>query len=163
MIWSQKAYDFLEAWEQAPDTVNPSLWENTKNNHIYGLFKVVDGIYQVRGYDMANLTLIEGKTGWIIYDTTMTVPCAAAAMQLVEKNLGKRPVKAVLISHPHVDHFGGVRAFVNKDTIADAGLSIEEQIKSGKIPVIVPENFAGHAVSENLYRTIKFNRRHRKT
>ena len=159
VIWSQKAYDFLDEYEEAPDTVNPSLWENTRNNHVYGLFKVVDGIYQVRGYDMANLTLIEGEKGWIIYDTTMTVECALAGMQLVEKNLGKRPVRAVLISHPHVDHFGGIRAFVDESTIADAALSIEEQIKSGKIPVIVPEKYADHAVSENLYAGAAMGRR----
>ena len=159
VIWSQKAYSFLDEYEEAPDTVNPSLWENTRNNHVCGLFKVVDGIYQVRGYDMANLTLIEGKTGWIIYDTTMTVECALAGMQLVDKNLGKRPVKAVLISHPHVDHFGGIKAFVDENTIADADLPIEDQLKSGKIPVIVPENFAEHAVSENLYAGAAMGRR----
>ena len=159
VIWSQKAYTFVEEFDKAPDTVNPSLWENTKNNHVCGLFKVVDGIYQIRGYDMANLTLIEGETGWIVYDTTMSVECAAAGMQLVEKHFGKRPVKAVLISHPHVDHFGGMRAFVDEGTIADSGLPIEDQLASGKIPVIVPEHFAEHAVSENLYAGAAMGRR----
>ena len=159
IIWSQKAYAFIDEMEKAPDSANPSLWENTRNNHICGLFRVVDGIYQIRGYDMANLTLIEGDTGWIIYDATMSVECAAAGMQLVEKHFGRRPVKAVLISHPHVDHFGGMRAFVNEDTIADASLPIEDQIASGKIPVIVPEHFAEHAVSENLYAGSAMGRR----
>ena len=72
VIWSQAAYSFLDDYEQAPDTVNPSLWENTKNNHAYGLFEVCDGIYQVRGYDMANLTVIKGNTGWIVFDPLMS-------------------------------------------------------------------------------------------
>ena len=108
VIWSQAAFSFLDDYEKAPDTVNPSLWENTKNNHAYGLFEVVDGIYQVRGYDMANLTVIKGDTGWIVFDPLMSVECSKAAMELIEKNLGKLPVKAVIISHPHVDHFGGI-------------------------------------------------------
>ena len=106
-IWSQEAYSFLNDYEKAPDTVNPSLWENSRNNHAYGLFEVCEGIYQVRGYDMANLTLIEGDTGWIVFDPLMSVECTHAAMQLVEKNLGKRPIQAVIISHCHVDHYGG--------------------------------------------------------
>lgn len=108
IIWSQDAFAFLDDYEKAPDSVNPSLWENTKNNHVYGLFEVTDGIYQVRGYDMANLTVVKGDTGWIVFDTLMSVECSQAAMQLIEKNLGHFPVKAVVISHSHVDHFGGI-------------------------------------------------------
>lgn len=85
VIWEQSAYEFLDDYEKAPDTVNPSLWENTKNNHAYGLFEVTDGIYQVRGYDMSNLTVIEGDTGWIVFDPLMSVECSEAAMQLIEK------------------------------------------------------------------------------
>ena len=88
VIWSQAAYSFLEDYEKAPGTVNPSLWENTRNNHAYGLFEVTEGIYQVRGYDMANLTVIEGETGWIVFDPLMSVECTQAAMELIEKNLG---------------------------------------------------------------------------
>ena len=124
VVWSQKAYAFLDGQEKAPDSVNPSLWDNVQNNHKYGLFKVTDGIYQVRGYDMANITFIEGDTGWIIFDTSMTVECAKAARDLVDKNLGVKPIKAVLISHSHIDHFGGVRAFVSDEEIADSALSI---------------------------------------
>ena len=104
ILWSQETYAFLDDYEKAPDSVNPSLWENTKNNHAYGLFEVTDGIYQVRGYDMANLTVVKGDTGWIVFDTLMSVECSQAAMQLIEKNLGKFPVKAVIISHSHADH-----------------------------------------------------------
>lgn len=116
IIWSQAAYAFLDTFKKAPDSANPSLWENTVNNHAYGLFKVVDGIYQVRGYDMANLTVVRGRTGWIVFDTTMCAECSRAAMALIEKNLGKLPVKAVIISHPHVDHYGGIAGVMDKRT-----------------------------------------------
>ncbi len=159
VIWSQKAYSFLDGQEKAPDTVNPSLWENVKNNHVCGLFEVTDGIYQVRGFDMANITFIEGNTGWIIFDTSMGRECAEAAKQLVDKNLGEKPIKAVLISHSHIDHFGGVRAFVNEEEMADPELSLQEQADSGKIPVIVPEGFTEHAVAENLYAGGAMSRR----
>ena len=99
IVWSQKAYSFVDNYEKAPDTVNPSLWENTKNNHAYGLFEVVEGIYQVRGYDMANMTVVAGKTGWILFDPLMSVECSSAAMQLINEKLGERPIKAVVISH----------------------------------------------------------------
>jgi len=159
VIWSQKAYAFLDDYEKAPDTVNPSLWENTKNNHAYGLFEVTEGIYQVRGYDMANLTVVAGNSGWIVFDPLMSIECASAAMQLVEKNLGKRPIKAVIISHPHADHFGGIKAILDEDDMADACLSIEDQLLSGKIPVIVPEGFTEHAIAENIYAGKAMGRR----
>lgn len=159
IVWSQKAYSFVDNYEKAPDTVNPSLWENTKNNHAYGLFEVTEGIYQVRGYDMANLTVIEGKTGWIIFDPLMGVECSAAAMQLVNDNLGKRPVKAVIISHSHVDHYGGIAGVISNEDAADANLPITEQLASKKIPIIVPEGFEKHAVEENVYAGKAMGRR----
>lgn len=151
VVWSQQAYSFVDNYEECPETVNPSLWENTKNNHAYGLFEVCENIYQVRGYDMANLTLIRGDTGWIVFDPLMSVECTVAAMQLVEKNLGKLPVKAVVISHPHVDHYGGIKGVITDEQAADSALSLEEQLASGLIPIIVPEGFVEHAVSENVY------------
>lgn len=151
VVWSQEAYAFLDEYEEAPDSVNPSLWENTKNNHVYGLFEVCEGIYQVRGYDMANLTVIKGNTGWIVFDPLMSVECSQAAMQLIEKNLGKFPVKAVIISHPHIDHFGGILGVMREEDKADETLSIEMQLASGKIPVIAPEGFTEYAVKENVY------------
>lgn len=159
VIWSQKAYCFLEEYERAPDTANPSLWENTKNNHAYGLFEVCDGIYQVRGYDMANLTVVRGNKGWIVFDPLMSVECSKAAMQLIEKNLGSYPIMAVIISHPHVDHFGGIRGIMDADQVADSELSLEDQLASGKIPIIVPEGFAKHAISENVYAGKAMGRR----
>lgn len=159
VVWSQDAYSFLDEYEEAPDTVNPSLWENTKNNHVYGLFEVVDGIYQVRGYDISNLTVIEGETGYIVYDTMMSVECTQASLELIYKNLGEKPIKAVVISHSHADHFGGLKGILSEDERADSSLSIEEQLESGKIPIIVPEGFEEYAVSENLYSGMAMNRR----
>ncbi len=159
VIWSQAAYSFLDDYEKAPDSVNPSLWENTRNNHAYGLFEVCEGIYQVRGYDMANLTVIKGETGWIVFDCTMCEETAQAAMQLIEKNLGSYPVKAVVISHSHADHFGGIGGVIKAEDVADPSLPIEEQIASGKVPVIVPEGFAEHAISENIYAGKAMSRR----
>lgn len=157
LVWSQKAYAFLE--KDAPDTANPSLWRNTQLNHRYGLFEVKPGIYQVRGYDMTNLTLVATDSGWIVFDPLMSVECTQAAMQLVKKNLGDRPVKAIIISHPHVDHFGGIKGLVSEAAVADAKLSLSDQIASGKIPVIVPKNFAEHAISENVYAGNAMGRR----
>jgi len=138
VAWSQDAYACLEA--DAPGTANPSLWRNAQLNHIYGLFEVMDGIYQVRGYDMSNITFIKGNTGWIVYDPLMTVECAQAALELVKENIGDYPIKAVLYSHSHVDHYGGV-----------AGVITEEQVANGEVMVIAPEGFEEHAVSENVY------------
>ena len=159
VVWSQAAYSFLDDHEKAPDTVNPSLWENTRNNHAYGLFEVCEGIYQVRGYDMANLTVISGDTGWIVFDPLMSVECSQAAMQLIEKNLGSRPIKAIIISHPHVDHFGGILGVMTAEEAADSTLPIEEQLSSGRIPIIVPEGFAEHAIAENVYAGKAMTRR----
>ncbi len=159
IVWSQDAYSFIDENEKAPATSNPSLWENTKNNHAYGLFKVVDGIYQVRGYDITNLTVVEGDTGYIIFDPMMSFECAQAAKELVFKNLGEKPIKAIVISHSHADHFGGITAFMSAEEAADSALSIENQISSKKIPIIVSEGFEEYAVSENLYAGMAMRRR----
>ena len=132
----------------SPDTANPSLWRDTQLNHIYGLFEVTDGIYQVRGYDMSNVTFIKGDTGWIVVDPLMSVECAQAALALVEENLGTFPVKAVIYSHSHVDHFGGVKGIVS-----------EEEVQAGNVQVIAPEGFEKHAVSENIYAGTAMGRR----
>lgn len=151
VVWSQAAYAFLDEYDQAPDSVNPSLWQNTKNNHAYGLFEVCEDIYQVRGYDMANLTVVKGDTGWIVFDTLMSIECSRAAMELIEKNLGSYPVKAVIISHSHVDHFGGLLGVMTAEQRADASLSIEDQLASGLIPIITPEGYTENTVKENVY------------
>ncbi|WP_432314450.1 alkyl/aryl-sulfatase [Collinsella aerofaciens] len=158
VVWSQKAYTFVEDAD-APDSANPSLWENTRNNHVYGLFKVVDGIYQVRGYDMSNLTLVEGETGWIVFDTLMSVECSQAALALANEQLGARPVKAVVVSHPHVDHYGGIKGVISAEDAASEDTPIEQQLAGDKVPVIVPQGFLGHAVSENSYAGYAMGRR----
>lgn len=147
LVWSQDNYHFLEG-ATVPDTANPILWRNAQLNHLYGLFEVTDGIYQVRGYDMANITFIRGDSGWIVLDPLMSTECSKAALELVEKNFGVRPIKAIIISHPHIDHYGGIKGVVK-----------EEDVLSGKIPVIVPEGFEKHAVSENLYAGPAMGRR----
>ena len=151
VVWSQTAFAFVDKYQKAPDTVNPSLWEDTVNNHAYGLFEVKKGIYQVRGYDMANFTVVAGDTGWIVFDTTTCLETAKACMALIDKNLGKRPIKAIIISHSHIDHYGGVGGVVTEEELADPTLPIDEQIASGKVPLIVPAGFQTAAVSENLF------------
>ena len=150
VVWSQKAYAFVEGAD-APASANPSLWENTRNNHAYGLFKVIDGIYQVRGYDMSNLTLVQGEKGWIVFDTLMSVECSKAALALANKELGERPVTGIIISHSHVDHYGGIKGLIDESQAATPDTPIEEQIASDKVPIIVSPNFTEHVVSENLY------------
>lgn len=146
LVWSQAAYEFLD--NDAPATANPSLWRNAQLNHISGLFEVTDGIYQVRGYDMTNITFIKGDTGWIIVDPLMSVECSQAAFDLVREELGDFPVKAVIYSHSHIDHYGGVKGVVN-----------EEDVLSGAIDVIAPEGFEHYAVSENVYAGNAMGRR----
>lgn len=158
VVWSQAAYDFVDTQDTA-DTVNPSLWRNTVLNHSYGLFEVSDGIYQVRGYDMSNLTLVETDSGYIVFDPLMSVECTKAAMDLVKENIGDKPIKAVIISHSHVDHYGGIKGLISEEDVADSSLSLDEQLDSGKIPIIVPEGFTEHAVSENIYAGNAMGRR----
>lgn len=146
LVWSQTAYAFLDS--DAPDTANPSLWRDTQLNHIYGLFEVTDGIYQVRGYDMSNVTFIKGNTGWIVIDPLMSVECAKAAYQLVKDTLGDFPIHAVIYSHSHIDHFGGVKGIIN-----------EEDVVAGKVQILAPEGFEQHAVSENIYAGTAMGRR----
>lgn len=137
VIWDMSVYDFLE--EDRPDSVNPSLWRQAQLNALHGLFKVTDRIYQIRGYDLSNMTIIEGDTGWIVVDPLTTVETARAAMALVNRTLGERPIRAIISTHSHADHFGGVRA-----------LASEAQLADGSIRYIVPEHFTEEAVSENV-------------
>jgi len=135
--YNMQEFDFLN--QDSPDTANPSLWRQGQLNRIHGLFKVQDDIYQVRSFDLSNMTLIKGKTGWIVIDPLITPDTAKASMQLVEKHLGKFPVSAVIISHSHMDHFGGIRGIVD-----------ETDVISGKVPIIAPKEFYQSAISENI-------------
>ena len=123
----------------APATVNPSLWRNATLVAKHGLFQVADGIWQVRGLDLANMTVIRGTTGWIIVDPLTGAEAAKTAMALVTEKLGKRPVVAVIYTHSHVDHFGGVLGVVSPADVV-----------AGKVQIIAPEGFLEHAVSENV-------------
>ncbi|MGA9315334.1 MAG: alkyl sulfatase dimerization domain-containing protein [Solirubrobacteraceae bacterium] len=148
VVWDMDSYGFVSAHEdegaegkvgQAPDTVHPSLWRMAQLNGIHGLFEVVPGIYQVRGYDLSNMTLVEGNAGVIVIDPLISTECAAAALALYRKHRGERKVSAVIYTHSHVDHFGGVKGVVSA-----------EQVQAGEVPVWAPAGFLEHAVSENV-------------
>jgi alkyl sulfatase BDS1-like metallo-beta-lactamase superfamily hydrolase len=137
-VWSLEPYGFLSDAE-APATVNPSLWRQSRLNMHHGLFEVVPGVYQVRGLDIANMTLIEGDGGVIVLDTLTSIEGARAAMELYFRHRGKKSVVAVIFSHTHTDHWGGARGVLDNATLA-----------SGKVPIIAPNLFMEHAVSENI-------------
>jgi alkyl sulfatase BDS1-like metallo-beta-lactamase superfamily hydrolase len=137
-IWSLAPYGFL-ASDRAPATVNPSLWRIAQLNCLHGLFAVTDRIYQVRGFDIANMTLIEGDTGVIVIDTLTTAETARAALDLYFRHRPKKPVVAVIYTHTHVDHWGGVRGVVDEVAVA-----------AGQVAIIAPDGFLEHAVSENV-------------
>ncbi|MBY7999824.1 MBL fold metallo-hydrolase [Vibrio fluvialis] len=140
VVWDLEQYkQYITLNNPAPDSVNPSLWRNAQLNMINGLFEVTDGIYQVRGYDLSNITFIKGNTGWIVFDPLISQETAKAALDFVNEKLGKRPVVAVVYSHSHIDHFGGVRGIVD-----------EKDVKAGKVKIIASHGFTEHAVSENV-------------
>lgn len=159
VVWDVKDYDFMREMDKAPDTVNPSLWRNTLYNSYAGLFEVCDGIYQVRGYDMANATFIRTEHGWIVFDVLMCEEDMADAKALMEKHFGKLNVVAVMYSHSHIDHYGGIYGLISKDDVADDKLTLDEQLASGKVAVLAPEGFLKHAVSENIYAGPAMGRR----
>ncbi len=137
LIWDYDSFDFLQG--AAPATVNASLWRQALLNNRTGLFKVSEGIWQLRGFDLANMTLIEGKTGWIVVDPLTTRETATAAIAFARQHLGNKSVSAVIFTHSHVDHFGGVLGVISQD---DA--------KSGRIPVVAPAGFMEEVTSENV-------------
>ena len=155
--WDLQSYGDLN--RDAPDTVNPSLWRNTQLNAKAGLFEVCDGIYQVRGFDMANTTFIRTDHGWIVFDVLMCKENMKAAKELMENRFGPLDIKAVLYSHSHVDHFGGVEGVITREQVADAKLSLKKQLASGKTLVLAPTGFLKHAISENVYAGIAMARR----
>ncbi|MBH3455367.1 MBL fold metallo-hydrolase [Pseudomonas monteilii] len=136
-VWDLQRYAFLKG--EAPATVNPSLWRIAQLNTLAGLFKVTDRIYQVRGLDLANMTLIEGEHGLIVMDPLLSVETARAGLAMYFRHRPQRPVVAVIYTHPHVDHFGGVRGVID-----------EAEVKAGKVQVIAPQGFFEHAISENV-------------
>lgn len=147
IVWDTRRFDFLKG--DAPSTANPSLWRQQQLNQAQGLFKVADGIYQVRGYDIANMTLVEGATGWIVIDTMLTAPMSRAGLKLAMDTLkSTKPVVAVIYTHSHADHFGGVRGVVD-----------EADVRSGKVKLIAPEGFMDHAIAENVLAGNAMSRR----
>jgi alkyl sulfatase BDS1-like metallo-beta-lactamase superfamily hydrolase len=136
-VWNLNAYDWIKG--AAPGTVNPSLWREMGVLSHHGLFRVADGVWQVRGFDVSNMTVIRGKTGWILVDPLTSRETAAAALALVNATLGTRPVTAVIYSHSHADHFGGVRGVVD-----------EADVRAGTVQIVAPAHFMEEAASENV-------------
>lgn len=148
VVWDMARYDFLLEGA-ALDSVHPSLQRQALLNMNYGLYEVVpDFIYQVRGFDLANMTVIRGETGWILFDVLLTRETAAAALALVNAQLGERPVRAVVYSHSHIDHFGGVRGVVD-----------EAAVRAGAVSIIAPLGFMEEAIAENVYAGNAMSRR----
>jgi alkyl sulfatase BDS1-like metallo-beta-lactamase superfamily hydrolase len=146
VVWDNDVYDFLTG--DAPASVHPSLWRQSKLAAKQGLYQVVDGIYQVRGLDLSNISFIEGDTGVIVIDPLISTETAAAALALYRSHRGSRPVVAVIYTHSHVDHFGGV-----------LGVTNQADVDAGKVVVVAPEGFTEHAVQENVYAGTAMTRR----
>jgi alkyl sulfatase BDS1-like metallo-beta-lactamase superfamily hydrolase len=146
VLWDFDAFRFVEG--AAPPTVNPSLWRQALLNNQIGLFKVADGIHQLRGFDLANITLIDGRTGWIVVDAATSRETAAFAMAFARRHLGDRPVSAVIFTHSHVDHFGGA-----------LGVIPAEEAARRRVPVVAPAGFMEEAVSENVLMGVAMGRR----
>jgi alkyl sulfatase BDS1-like metallo-beta-lactamase superfamily hydrolase len=146
LVWDLNAYAWMNS--PAPATVNPSLWRHMALLRKHGLFKLSAGIWQVRGFDVSNMTVIAGDTGWILIDPLTTQETAAAALALVTEKLGARTVKAIIYTHSHGDHFGGVK-----------GVTTADAVKSGAVTIIAPEHFLAEATSENVIAGTAMNRR----
>ena len=146
VVWDNDVYAFLTG--DAPTSVHPSLWRQSTLVAKQGLYEVVPGIYQIRGFDLSNMTVIEGDTGIIVIDPLVSTEVAAAALALYRQHRGDRAVKAVIYTHSHVDHFGGV-----------LGVTSQEDVDAGKVAVIAPEGFTEHAVQENVYAGTAMARR----
>lgn len=148
VAWDIGSYDFLLEEGQDFDSIHPSLQRQAILNMNYGLYEILEGkIYQVRGFDLSNISFIRGETGWIIFDPLASKETAAAALKLLNDTVGELPVKAVVYSHSHADHYGGVRGVITDEDVANG------------VEVIAPEGFMEHAVSENVYAGNVMNRR----
>jgi alkyl sulfatase BDS1-like metallo-beta-lactamase superfamily hydrolase len=147
-IWNPQQYGFIKPDAPAPDTVNPSLWRQAQLINLGGLFQVADGIYQVRNQDLSNMTIIEGREGITVVDPLVSAETAKVAIDLYYANRGRKPVKAVIYTHSHVDHYGGVRGVVD-----------EADVTSGKVNIYAPEGFLEAAVAENVMAGNAMSRR----
>lgn len=148
VAWDVERFNFLQTQDEF-DSIHPSLLRQAKLTTNYGLYEVIPGIYQVRGFDLSDISFVRGKTGWIIFDPLISAETALTAWQLFQEHVGKGlPITAVIYSHTHGDHWGGVR-----------GILDEADVKSGKIPVIAPNDFLQFTVSENVFAGNVMNRR----
>ena len=139
MVADVNRYDFLRAGGPSPETVNPSLWRHAQLNAHHGLFEVAEGVWQVRGYDLSNITFIKGTEGWVVIDPLTTEATARASYELITAQLGHRPITAVIYTHSHADHFGGV-----------LGVTTQAEVDAGKCRVIAPVGFLHETVGENV-------------
>ncbi|TDP31145.1 alkyl/aryl-sulfatase [Nocardia ignorata] len=146
VVWDCDSFAFLD--DDCPPTVNPSLWRQSKLTVMQGLYEVTEGIYQIRGLDLSNMTMIEGESGVIVVDPLISVETAAAGLALYREHRGDRPVVAVIYSHSHIDHFGGVK-----------GVTTQEDVDAGRCTIIAPAGFTEHAVEENVYAGTAMARR----
>ena len=148
VAWDMERFQFLDKQDEF-DSIHPSLLRQSKLNNNYGLYEVIPGIYQVRGFDLSDISFVRGKTGWIVFDPLVSKETARAAWKLFQQHVGQGlPVSAVIYSHTHGDHWGGVRGIVD-----------EADVRSGKIPIIAPIDFMNFTVSENVYAGNAMNRR----
>lgn len=145
--WDIQRYDFFTLGRDF-DSIHPSLQRQSELNQKIGLFEVIPGIYQVRGLDLANITFVRGKKGWIVFDPLTARETARAGLELINEEIEDLPVTAVIISHSHADHFGGVKGVVDPERLA-----------AGEVEIIVPRDFEEHTVSENIYAGNAMNRR----
>ena len=137
VVFDVARHDFVRGSEENPSSVHPGLWRQARLNVNHGLFEVADGVWQVRGYDIANITFLAGTDGWLIIDPLTNAPAAAAALALANRTLGERPVRSIIYTHSHVDHFGGV-----------LGVTSQEAVDAGEVEIVAPDGFLREVVSE---------------
>jgi alkyl sulfatase BDS1-like metallo-beta-lactamase superfamily hydrolase len=145
-VWDLRSYDFLEG--EPPDTVHPNLWVQSRLTRIAGLFELAPGFYQLRGFDLSNMHVVEGKEGIVVIDPLISAETAAAALALYREHRGDRPVNGLVYTHSHVDHFGGAKGVISA-----------EEVEAGRVPVLAPAGFLHHAVSENVFAGTAMGRR----
>ncbi|MCH7790372.1 MAG: MBL fold metallo-hydrolase [Acidobacteria bacterium] len=148
VVWDTARHDFVRETDTAPETVHPGLWRQSRLNMLHGLFQVSDTVWQARGYDISNITFIAGEVGWVIIDPLTTAATAKACLDLANETLGERPVTAVIYTHSHVDHYGGV-----------LGVTSRQAVANGDCRVIAPEGFLSEVVKENVIAGVPMARR----
>ncbi len=146
VVWDQESYGFLAG--ECPDTAHPSLWRQSRLNRIAGLFEIAPGFYQLRGFDLSNMHVVEGERGIVVIDPLISAETAAAALALYREHRGERPVTGLVYTHCHIDHFGGAKGVVSAEKVAER-----------QIPVLAPVGFLEHAISENVYAGTAMARR----